>query len=265
MIENRKGSVNYGQEVSKAVTILEAPPLKVIGVKAYRKHPYGSDAVLQIWATDIDKELQRTLPVPKKRKNKIEKLDSLEGIDQLRLVVHTQPYKAGFGKKKPEVFEIHINGSLENQINIAKEKLGKEIDVSEVFSETDLVDTIGVTKGHGFQGAVKRWGVKLLAKKSEKVKRKAGNLGAWHPHKVQWTVPQAGQMGFFRRTEYNKQIFKIDNPTEELNNGGWKNYGVIKSKYIMVSGSVQGPSKRLIVLREALRKPKAKYDPVNIK
>jgi large subunit ribosomal protein L3 len=69
-----------------------------------------------------------------------------------------------------------------------------------------------------------------------------------------WTVPQMGQMGFHTRTEYNKWVIKVgDDPAEVSKPGGWKHYGVVKSSYIIVAGSVQGPSKRLIRMRHAIR------------
>ncbi len=262
--ENRKGSVNYGKEVVKAVTIVEVPELVVVGVKAYKEDVYGKKAVIQVWSDlkNIPKEIGRRIPMPKKTSHKFNDLEKVKDeVDFLRLVVATQPYKTTIGKKKPEILELNMNGDIDAQINKAKDVLGKEIKINEIFNNGDFVDVLSVTKGKGFQGAVKRWGIKLLAKKSEKVKRKAGNLGPWHPHKVLWTVPQAGQMGFFRRTELNKEILGIyDDVDENLNKSGWKGYGVIRNNYILIKGSLGGPSKRLVVFREALRKPKGVYD-----
>ena len=72
-----------------------------------------------------------------------------------------------------------------------------------------MTDILGITRGKGFQGSVKRWGVKLLTHKNSKHRRMIGTLGPKSPGYVRPTVPQAGQMGYHQRTEYNKRILKI--------------------------------------------------------
>jgi large subunit ribosomal protein L3 len=128
-----------------------------------------------------------------------------------------------------------------------KEHANKEIRVRDVFAEGEQVDITAVTKGKGFQGTVKRFHVKIRQHKSEKVKRGIGSLGAWHPKRVLFTVPQSGKMGFHTRSDRNKWILKISD--ENINpNGGFNHYGLIKNEYIMLKGSVPGPCKRLIRL-----------------
>ena len=117
-----------------------------------------------------------------------------------------------------------------------------------------MLDTIAVTKGKGFQGAVKRWGVKLLTHKNSKHRRMIGTAGSWHPNWVQATVPQAGQMGYHQRTEYNKRVLKIGENGEEITpTGGFPHYGVVRNPYILLHGSIPGPAKRLISMRDAVR------------
>ena len=72
-----------------------------------------------------------------------------------------------------------------------------------------------------------------------------------------WTIPYAGQMGFHTRTELNKRIFRITNP-KDLNitpKEGFKNYGILKSDYAMLKGSVGGSTKRILRLRKSVRVP----------
>lgn len=78
------------------------------------------------------------------------------------------------------------------------------------------MDVLAITKGKGFQGPVKRWGVKILPRKSRKTKRGVAVIGPWHPTRVLYTVPRAGQMGYFQRTEYNKRILKIGADGKEI-------------------------------------------------
>merc|ERR1712029_578484 len=71
------------------------------------------------------------------------------------------------------------------------------------------IDLVGVTKGHGFKGVTSRWHTKKLPRKTHKGLRKVACVGAWHPSRIQYTVPRAGQKGYHHRTEINKKIYKI--------------------------------------------------------
>ena len=77
-----------------------------------------------------------------------------------------------------------------------------------------------------------------------------GSLGNWSAKT--WRVAHPGQMGFFKRTEHNKLIFKISNENIHPKSGFHK-YGNIKNDYIIVRGSIAGPKKRLIVMTEPIR------------
>ena len=177
-------------------------------------------------------------------------------LAEVRAIVATQPrLVSGVPKKKPDIMEIKIGGgSLREQLDYAKEMLGREVPITEVFKEGQLVDVIAVTKGKGWQGAVKRWGIKILPRKTRKGRRRVGALGPWHPARVLYTVPRPGQMGYHQRTERNKRILKIGFNGEEVTpKGGFLRYGVIRNAYVMLKGSVPGPAKRLIRLRYPAR------------
>ncbi|MEM0492391.1 MAG: 50S ribosomal protein L3, partial [Candidatus Thermoplasmatota archaeon] len=135
-----------------------------------------------------------------------------------------------------------------------KSILGRELTVRDVVKEGDMLDILAVTKGKGFQGHVQRWGVKLLAHKNSKHRRMIGTAGSWHPNWIQATVPQAGQMGYHQRTEYNKRVLKIGDKGEEITPaGGFPHYGIIRNAYVILHGSIPGPVKRLISMRDAVR------------
>jgi len=55
-----------------------------------------------------------------------------------------------------------------------------------------MVDTIGVTKGYGTEGVIKRFGVTRMPRKTHRGLRKVGCIGAWHPAGVKWTVARRG-------------------------------------------------------------------------
>ncbi len=268
MVDDRKNSPTYGEEVVTPVTVIETPPLKVAGVRVYTRTAYGLQIAGEAWSTDLDAFLSRRMQLPKKGGDP-EKLREIEDIAEVRVITYTQPYRmSGVPKKVPDVMEYKVGGSDINAVlDYAIGKLGREVKVSEVFGEGQLIDVLAITKGKGFQGPVKRWGVITLnAKHARSSKhRRVGTLGPWNPHHVRWTVPQAGQMGFHQRTEYNKRILKIGENGEEVTPaGGFVHYGVIRNEYVLVSGSVPGSIKRLVRMRDAIRPPDATFEGVNV-
>ena len=255
IVENRPNSPMKGQPVVMPATIIECPPIKVFGINAYKKTPYGLALSFTVSSTTNDKELARRIRLPKKSKQAVDGLKADE-LDHIRLLVYTQPKLTGIGKKKPELFELPVGGKVAEQIEYAKGVLGKEIKVSDVFSEGSQIDMHAVTKGHGIQGPVHRFGVKIRFHKSEKTKRGPGTLGPWHGAKTH-RVAHAGQTGYHLRTEYNKWIVKLDTDANKVNpNGGWIRYGLVKNEYILLKGSIPGASKRLITMTTAMRPSK---------
>lgn len=256
--DNKKGSPTQGQTVSHPVTVLETTPLFVLGFRAYS----DSNPLTEVYAKEIPKDVKKTLKAPKSVKKS--KKNDVKEFKEIRLIACTQPKKTGLGKKTPEIFEIGLGGNPDEQKKFAMEKLGKELKIEEVFKEGDFVDSISVTKGHGFQGVVKRYGVKLRGRKDEKHHRQIGVIGTEGVARVIYAIPQPGQLGFHRRTEFNKQIYKIGNGTDEVNpDGGFLNYGLVKGGYALIKGSVGGPRKRLIILRAPVRAHEKGY-PVEI-
>jgi large subunit ribosomal protein L3 len=138
-----------------------------------------------------------------------------------------------------------------------KSLLGKKVSITEIFKEGQYLDVISVTKGKGFQGPIKRFGVKIRDRKSRKTQRGIATLGPWKPSRVLYTVARAGQMGYYQRTEYNKRLLKIGTNGAEISpKGGFLRYGPVKGAYLVVSGSIPGPTKRLIRLRYPVRSPR---------
>ncbi|MEM5880130.1 MAG: 50S ribosomal protein L3 [Candidatus Aenigmatarchaeota archaeon] len=257
VIENRKNSHLYGQNIQIPLTIIEVPPLKVLGLRIYKKTSDGLKSLTEIIHPEFDGKVLRKIKTLKPtEKQDIEK-ELLEKSSLVKLIVHTQPWLAGIGKKTPEIFEIPIGGNnVISQYNYAKSLLGKEIKIVDVFKEGEQIDVISVTKGKGFEGTVKRFGVKILPRphKTDKKARAVQSKGAWGMRRIFPTTPMPGQMGYHRRTEYNKQIIKISDSPSEINPpSGWIRYGLIKSSWIAIKGSIPGPRKRLIILRKAIR------------
>lgn len=256
--DTRKRTPTSGKEVFSAVTVIETPPLFVYGIRLYGFDYLGRRrALTEVWAEKLPKYFSRRVTVPEKIEHSVENV-SLDGVVDVRLLVSTQPWIIGL-KKTPDLAEIAIGGkSIEDKFKYAAEKLGKEIRISEVFKEGEYIDVKAVTKGKGFQGPVKRFGIFEFGHKKEKTKRGVGSIGPWHPPKVMWTIPRPGQMGFHTRTEFNKYVFLIGNGEERpiTPAGGFLHYGEVKSDYIVLRGSVPGPAKRIVGLRKAIRPPR---------
>jgi large subunit ribosomal protein L3 len=261
IVDANKNSPSFGQEITKTITILECPPLKVLGLRVYQKTAKGLEALNEVWAKDLPKDLARKIKAKPSKEEKIVEVEkNLEKIVKIRLIVSTQPRLSGFGKKKPEVFEVELGGKdKKEKIDFAKQILGKEIAAKDVIKEGELADFIGVTKGKGMAGTVKRFGIRIQVRHAKKKLRHIGTLGPQTPRRVRWTVPQAGQLGFFRRTELNKRILKIgENGSGITPKSGFKRYGLIKSNYVVVEGSIPGSKKRLVMFRSAIRPTKVK-------
>ena len=262
LMDNDKNSPTSGMEIFTPVTVLEVPPIVVMGVRAYEKTTYGLKVITEVLADNLDNELSRKISLPKDY-DKSEAIanitDELSNIEEVRLLIHTNPKLTSVPKKKPEIFECGIGGkTAEEQLNAGLELLGQEIRAKDVFSEGQIVDSIATTKGKGFQGPVKRWGIRIQygkAARSSKA-RHVGSIGPWTPSRTMWTVAQAGQMGYHKRTEFNKKILKIGDVSEidTVNpDGGFVKYGLVKNDFILVKGSLPGPNKRLVILRKAVR------------
>lgn len=126
-----------------------------------------------------------------------------------------------------------------------------------------MIDVIGVTKGKGVAGVIKRFGVRHLQKKSHRGFRKVGCIGAWHPSRVQFSVARTGQLGYHHRTEMNKKVYRIGDGSkansattqQDITDkqitplGGFPHYGVVKNDFIIIKGCCVGTKKKIVMLR----------------
>ena len=239
-----------GRLLTKPVTVLDAPPLLICGLRIYEKTDHGLKVVGEKWSK---------LPKSMERKAKAGKKEPQLDIEfhDIRLLVITQPEKSGMRKIKPDLFEIAIGGDdAKKKMEYANSMLGKELTAKDIFKPGEFVDVSAVTKGHGFTGPVKRFGIRVQTRKDQQMHRHAGSIGGTTPRHIDWRVPQSGQYGFFTRTEDNKKIIAMEDDPNKVNpKGGFLGYGLVKSS-ILIEGSVPGHRKRLIRLRRAVRSKK---------
>ena len=260
-IEDRKRSPHFGKEVMRAVTVLETPPILICGIRTYAKTPYGLQHLTEAWMKDPPADLERALVLPENfnTEQMLQKIaDHIDSTTTIRVIAATQPKQTSVPKKKPDITEIQIGGAtIPQQLEYAKQLLGKTVTPEEIFKNGQYIDIAAVTTGKGFQGPIKRWHVAILQHKGRKTKRGVATLGPWNPHHVTYSVPRAGQMGYHQRIEYNKRILKIGKDGKEVTvKGGFIRYGAINGSYILMEGSIPGTEKRAIRLRYPARPPK---------
>jgi large subunit ribosomal protein L3e len=284
---DKPGSRMHRKEAVEAVTIIETPPMIVVGVVGYIETPHGLRALTTVWAAHLNEEVKRRFyknwyrskkkaftkyALKYKEENKGKTIDiDLRRIKRyctvVRVIAHTQIRKVKIGQKKSHIMEIQVNGgNISQKVDYAVGLFEKQIPVTSIFNENDMIDIIGVTKGHGFEGVVTRWGVTRLPRKTHKGLRKVACIGAWHPSRVQFSVPRAGQNGYHHRTEINKKVYRIGKAGDKHNGstsfdltekaitpmGGFPQFGIVNEDFLMVKGCTVGVRKRVLTLRKTL-------------
>jgi large subunit ribosomal protein L3 len=263
MVDDHKNSPTEGKDIMVPVTIIEVPPMKVAAVRVYTKDTYGKHVLTEAWADQLDDELGRRITMPKNYDREAA-LAEITGmieagrVSEMYVLMHTRPSEiTGVSKKVPDLMEMKVaGGSILEQFEYATGLLGKEVAVSNVLENGEFLDVTAITTGKGTEGPVRRWGVQVRKRKHSRggKKRHIGTLGPWTPHHVRWQVPQMGQHGYHQRTEFNKRLLKIGKDGSEITQaGGILHYGLVRGPYVLIKGSVPGPTKRLIRLRSAIR------------
>ncbi|XWS15285.1 hypothetical protein CRYUN_Cryun35bG0082500 [Craigia yunnanensis] len=285
----KPGSKLHKKETCEAVTIIETPPMVIVGVVGYVKTPRGLRTLNTVWAQHLSEEVKRRFykhwcKSKKKAFTKYSKqYESEEGKKSIeaqlekmkkyatviRVLAHTQIRKMkGLKQKKAHLMEIQVNGgTIADKVDFAYKFFEKQVPIDAVFQKDEMIDIIGVTKGKGYEGVVTRWGVTRLPRKTHRGLRKVACIGAWHPARVSFTVARAGQNGYHHRTEMNKKVYRMGKVGDETHSaitdydrtekdinpmGGFPHYGVVKSDYLMIKGCCVGPKKRVVTLRQSL-------------
>ncbi len=253
--DNTPDSMTKNKKIIIPVTILEIPPIKILSARFYK----NGNVAKEVLNENLDNELKRKIKLPKQpQAKKLEEIEkNINEIDDVRIIAYSTVKKTGL-KKTPDVIEIGIGGDKNKKLEAVKSLWNKEIYFSEIFKNNEIVDIRSVTKGKGNQGPVKRFGIGLKDHKSEKGVRRPGSLGPWHPARVTFRTPLAGQTGLQSRPQYNSLIVGIGKIGEKNINpsSGFSHYGIIKTDYVLLRGSVNGPQKRQLLITAPLRPTK---------
>ena len=145
-----------------------------------------------------------------------------------------------------------------NKAGVAPKKYLREFDLenaaelnvgdivkADTFKEGDFVDVTGTSKGHGYQGVIKRWGAQRtpMSHGGGPVHRHAGSMGSsTDPSRIFKGKIGAGQMGCDQVTIQNLDIVKVD---PELN-------------MLVVRGAIPGPKYSLVTVKNTVKTHKVK-------
>ena len=158
------------------------------------------------------------------------------GFGEIRDVLVNKPRKGHFAKAGVANKRFLREFKFENA---AEYTVGQEIK-ADIFAEGDKIDVTGISKGKGFQGAIKRFGLSRgPMKHGSKYHRHAGSNGpATTPGRVFKGKHMPGQMGNVKVTVQNLEVVKVD----------------VTNNLLLVKGAVPGPKKALLVLKETVKK-----------
>ena len=242
------------REINRAVTIIEIPKIEVYGIRLYKRDKVSGyiESAGEILAPDVAQRAGA------KNTQKSKKADSvnIEEYDDVSLLAVAFPKTTNTQQNHIQRFEIKVAGKdTKSKMGFCSTMLGKELKAEEVFKAGQYVDVVSITKGHGWQGVIKRFGVQRQDHKASQKIRHVGTLGAYSQAKVMYTVPQAGQMGFHYRTEKNKRVLKISGASDASavnKKSGFKNYGAVRGNFIVIDGSIPGPAHRLVRIKGSM-------------
>ncbi len=125
--------------------------------------------------------------------------------------------------------------------NAADYKLADEIK-ADIFAEGDKIDATAISKGKGFQGAIKRHGQHRgpMAHGSKFHRHQGSNGACSSPSKVFKGKGMPGHMGCVKVTVQNLEVVRVD----------------AENNLLLIKGSVPGPKKSLVTIKETVKKEK---------
>ena len=175
-----------------------------------------------------------------------------DGYEAIQLATGTIKEKSsnkpsiGHTKKantEPKRFLREIRG-----VNTADYTLGQVIGV-DIFSEGEMIDVSGISKGKGFQGVIKRHNQSRGPMgHGSQYHRGVGSLGTMLPMHVLKGKKMPGHMGNVKRTIQNLEIVSIDK----------------ENNVILVKGNVPGPKKSLVIIHTAVKNPGVVNTPADL-
>ncbi|SHH84888.1 large subunit ribosomal protein L3 [Clostridium collagenovorans DSM 3089] len=157
------------------------------------------------------------------------------GFDVKRESLFNKPVKGQFAKAGVAPRKFVREFKLENVENY---EVGQEI-LAEVFAAGDKVDVTGISKGKGFQGAIKRWNFSIGPKShGSKFHRAPGSQGASSdPSRTFKNRKMPGHMGHVKSTVLNLEVARV----------------IPEKNVILIKGGVPGAKKGYVVIRNTVK------------
>lgn len=247
-------SPTKGQEVVRAATVVVFPKMFVYGARMYGKKYLYTQPVAEVY----DSTMAQKLGMKKANGTTLEEAKKKAAdYSDITALAFADPEPLGIGIKKSIRFEFPVGGKdVAGKLAFVEKLMGKEIKPSEFLADGDFIDVTSVSKGRGWEGPIHRFGVARQYHKATGKIRHVSPLGAFHPPKVMFSVPQAGHLGFNYRTELNKRVLKsgaVQDVGSVTPKGGFLKFGTLKNDYLLIDGSIPGHAKRLLRIRKALR------------
>ena len=146
-IDDREKTPNFGKQLLNAATVIATPPVKIIGVRAYKTDIYGQHAIFDVYSKDLPKELARRVEV-KQAEDAMSKAESkVAEASSVMAIAAVSPSAVGIPQKKPFVFELAVSGKdVKSQFDYVKGILGKEMKASDIFQLGQNVDVFVISK-----------------------------------------------------------------------------------------------------------------------
>jgi len=157
------------------------------------------------------------------------------GFEEIREKLVNKPRKGHFAKAGTTLRRTLKEFRLDD---ISQYEVGQEIK-ADVFEAGDKVDVSAVSKGKGFQGAIKRWNQRTGdMTHGSKFKRAPGSMGASSsPSKVFKNKRMPGHMGSVNTTVINLEVVKV----------------IAEKNLILIKGGIPGPNKGRVVIKDSAR------------
>lgn len=157
------------------------------------------------------------------------------GFEEIREKLVNNPKKGHFAKAGASVRRTLKELRLED---VSTYNVNDEIK-ADVFEAGDKIDVSAVSKGKGFQGAIKRWGHQRgPMTHGSKFKRAPGSQGACSdPSRTFKNMKMPGQMGSKNTTVLNLEVVKV----------------IAEKNLILIKGGIPGPNKGTVVIKDTVR------------
>jgi len=114
-----------------------------------------------------------------------------------------------------------------------------DVIAADTFAAGDKVDITGITKGHGYTGAIKRWNLHMLGKTHGigPIHRQSGSMGVIDPAHIFKNKKMAGQWGNEQVTVLNLEVVKVD----------------AEKNIIAVKGAIPGAKNGIVFIRDSVK------------